>query len=361
MAQAWRFSEVPHNLLPVIASAISALPTSTLELLLVDDTRHRRVPWAYFKDSFSLVTLGCGASLTHFTSPIPLSDAAVDHLIRLPHLSTWRVEGPPPTYPTSHLPLVFPPLVDFTLGGGATHGWLSLFERLDRGVSATQGPTPLAKVKGSLRYLKVRDFNPSCPIVDASFASTVQIFQNLVHLDVGIDCPCEFNEGRCTFKLNDGNVAGLATALPRLESLFLGRPCFENTCATTVACLLPISVRCPRLEKLEVHFNTTNVVDDVNNILGDPRFEELRSLPKCTLSTLDVHRTPLALDKPGFDIVVGGISVIFPSLEHCQGRDRPWIELSTAIRKRKPLKHVGKCSLRFSLRVPIHSWTPDEA
>ena len=138
MARVWRFSDVPRDLLPVIASTISAVPTSNLELLLIDNTRHRMVPWAHFKDSFSSVVLRCGPSLTQFTSPVPLSDAAVDHLIRLPHLRNWRVEGPPPTYSTSHLPLVFPPLAEFTLVKGAARGWLSLFERLEHGVSATK-------------------------------------------------------------------------------------------------------------------------------------------------------------------------------------------------------------------------------
>ena len=349
MAHMWRFSGVPHGFPPFIASTISTLPTSTLELLHVDTTCLRRVSWAYFKDSFSSVALRCGPSLTQFTSPVPLSDAAVDHLIHLPHLRTWRVEGPPPTYSTSQLPLVFPPLAEFILGEGAAPGWLSLFEHLERGVSATQGVTPLAKLKGSLKYLKVRDFNHPCLILDAAFVSSVQIFWNLAHLDVGVDCPCEYNEGQCTFKLNDGNITKLAMALPRLEYLSLGRPCFENTCTTTVACLLLISVRCPKLERLEIHFNTTNIVEDIQNISWDPRFEELRSLPRCTLSYLGVHHTPLALDKHGFEIVAGGMVDIFPSLEHCQGRDRHWGELSTGIKKCKPPKHVGKCSLGFPL------------
>ena len=354
MPQAWRFSEVPRDVLPVIASTISMFPTSTLELLVIDATYHHMLPWAYFKDSLSSVILRCGPSFTQFTSPVPLSDAAVDHLISLPHLRTWRVEGPPPTYSTSRLPLVFPPLAEFTLGKGAARGWLSLFERLERGASATQGVTPLAKVKGSLKYLEVLDFSTPCPIVGGSYASTVQIFWNLAHLDVGINCPCEYNEGQCTFKLNDDNVTEFATALSQLETLFLGRPCFQNTCATTVACLLPISVRCPKLEELEIHFNTTNIVEDIKNLSVDPRYEDLRSLPRCILSYLDVHRTPLALDKPGFEIVAGGMVDIFPFLEHCQGRDPPWNELSTEIKKCKLPNHVGKCSLGFPLAL-IHS------
>lgn len=68
------------------------------------DDSHYELPWAYLKDSFSSVALRCGPSLLEFTSPVPLSDAAINHLIRLPHLRTWRVEGPPPNYSASSLP-----------------------------------------------------------------------------------------------------------------------------------------------------------------------------------------------------------------------------------------------------------------
>jgi len=121
MSQGWRFTEVPRDLLPAIASTISTIPTSTLKLLLVDTTHPRRVSWAYFKDTFSSVALRCGPSLTEFTPPVPLSDAAVDHLLRLPHLRTWRIEGPPPTYSTSP-PLILPSLTKLILGEGAVSG-----------------------------------------------------------------------------------------------------------------------------------------------------------------------------------------------------------------------------------------------
>ena len=340
MSQAWIHSEVPRNILPVIASTISTLPTSILELLLVDTTRFRRVSWAYFQDSFSSVALRCGPSLRKFDSPVPLSDAAVDHLVRLPHLNTWRVDGPPPTFSTLTFPLIFPPLTKFTLGEGAASGWFCLFERLERGVSVTQRVPPLAKVKESLKHLRVQDFHSPCPIVNVSFASTVQIFQNLVCLNVGAMCPSERNEGPCIFRLNNDNVTEIVVALSQLESLVLGRPCFENTCATTVACLLPISVHCIKLEKLEIHFNTTNIVDDIKGMSEDSQIEELRSLPRCTLMCLDVHHIPLTLDEPGFGTVMNGMVDIFPSLEFCGGHDRTWRELSVRIERFKPPEQV---------------------
>ena len=153
-----------------------------------------------------------------------------------------------------------------------------------------------------MRYLDVRS-RPGL-VIDISFVSPTQRFQNLVGLDIVAHCYDENDGGQCTFKLDDSNVANIAMALPRLESLVLGHPCSQNTCATTIACLLPISVRCAKLENLEIHFNTTNIVDDFKNISVDPRFQQLRLLPRCPLSSLDVFEMPLVLDGSDFETVV---------------------------------------------------------
>ena len=305
----------PPDILSAIASAISTLPTSALRHLFVDYSAHG-IPWAHFKDSFSSVALRCESPLIEFTSPVSLSGAAVNHLIHLPHLRTWRVGGPPPRYSASSLPTVFPPLTKFVLGRGATLEWFSLFERLEHGISATQGLTPLFKVKESLEYLKVDELDPRYPTINVSFVAAIKIFQNLVHLDVGVFCHNN-GGGPCVFELNDGDVAALAMALSQLESLLLGHPCRQNACATTVACLLPISVYCLKLDELEIHFNTTNIVDDLKNISEDPRFQTVRSLPRCSLDYLGVWQIPLTVDEADFEAVMNGILDIFPTLDRC--------------------------------------------
>ena len=170
------YSKVPHDLLSTVTSIICALPTSALQSISAFDfDAHRGVPCAHFEDAFSYVVLRCGPSFTEFTSLIPLSGPAINHLIRLPHLRTLRVEHPPPDYRTSSLPFVFPPLgTEFTLGKGVAYEWLSLFKRLEDPVSATQGVAPLSRVKESLEFLRVE--TPPTPIIDSSFASTIQMF-----------------------------------------------------------------------------------------------------------------------------------------------------------------------------------------
>jgi len=248
---------------------------------------------------------------------VPLSGEAVDHLIRLPHLRTCRIEGPPPNYPPSHLPPV-PPLTELTLGKGAACEWLSLLKRL----------RPSSGVRESLKSLKL-----SSPTIDTSFAFPIQIFRNLVDLNVGVFCDSGNGDNRCVFKLGNDNVTELVMALSQLEFLLLGHPCSKNTCATTVACLLLISVHCAKLQVLAVHFNTTDIVGDLKSISDDPRFQELRSRPRCMLPRLDVYKTPLTIDEVGFETVANGMIDIFPSLERCDGTEQnpDWEKLSERI------------------------------
>jgi len=318
---------LPLGSLQILASIISALPTSSLERISVD-TDHHALPWAHFKDSLSSVILRCGPSFTEYNAPVPLSSAALNHLIHLPHLRTWRIHSPPPTYSASSLPLVFPPLKELSLWEGAACGWFPLLRRLEDGASTTQCVTPLSKAKESLIFLNVKDM-PGIN-VDPSFISTIQCFRNLVDLDLMASC-YDGSRDQCIFKLNNGNVTELAMALTQLEFLLLGHPCSENTCLTTVACLLPISVHCSKLEKLEIHFNTTNIVDDLRNILEDPRFQQLRSLQRCPLTRLDVYETPLRLDESDLETVVEGMADIFPSLTDFYGIEKSWFVLSRQI------------------------------
>ena len=100
---------------------------------------------------------------------------------------------------------------------------------------------------------------------------------------------------------------------------------------------LPISVSCPKLDEMEIHFNTTNIVGDLKNLLEDPRFQTLRSLPRCSLNYLGVRRMPLTIDELGLEAVVNGMIDIFPSLAHCDnvpGDNLDWEELSERIADR---------------------------
>ena len=314
----WNNTGVPSHILPTSASKISALPTSSLKQISVD-VNHQKVPWKHFTDSFSSVILRCGSSLMVYDSPVPLSNAALDHLVQLPHLHGWRIRGPPPNWPASSWPLVFPPLMELTPGKSTARGCLSLLGRLEDGASTTQGLAPLSRTKESLQVLNIEGI--SGIDIDYSSVSTIQIFRNLAVLNVDVSCHDGANRGKCIFELDNDDVTEFAMVLTQLETLFLGHACFENTCLATVACLLPISIHCSKLELLEIHFNTTDIVDDFKNIYEDPQLQQLRSLPRCPLMRLDVYQILLNLDESDFGIVVNGMIDIFSSLNIVKGSD----------------------------------------
>ena len=112
---------------------------------------------------------------------------------------------------------------EFTLGAGAARGWLSLSERLADRASAMQGATPLSKAEESLKSLNTEV--PSGLIIDTLLTSPIQIFRNLVHLSIVVSCRDESDGGSAISSCND-HFTDLATTLPRLESLLLGRACF---------------------------------------------------------------------------------------------------------------------------------------
>ena len=339
----------PSGLLPTLTSITSSLPTSSLQVLSVN-VAQPVILRRYFTDSMSSVVLRCGSSLTTYNSSIPLSKAATNHLIQLPNLRSWLVRGPPPDYPASSLPPGFPPLTNLHLAEGAAHGWLRLLERLNGSASTISGVTPLSETKASLKSLHIQD-SPGFTI-DASVIAPVRNFRNLTLID--IDTFCGGDKDQCTFKLNDDNVAELTAALPQLESLLLGHACSRNSCVTSVACLLSISVHCVKLESLEIHFNTTHFVEDLKNIPKDPRFEQMPSLPRSSLQYLDVYDTPVTLNDHDFETVVKEIIGIFPSLRGCEGYGQGWRELSWRLRKLQEDHSrgiVGECDFRFPLRL----------
>ena len=319
------YSGPPDSISPALASTISALPASALKTLWIGAEWESSLDtyWAHLKDSFSSVVLCCGPSLVRLSSQTPLSDEAVDHVIRLPHLRTWEVEGPPPSCSASSPKFILPPLKEFTVGAKSARGWLSLFRSLEVRLSATQDVTPLSRMKKSLRRLSVYG-HFSAFIIDLSFVFPIQIFQNLGFLHVGVGCS---SEGRCIFKLNNDDIAKFAMAMPQLDYLVLGPTCSKNTCATTAACLLPLSVYCVRLSVLDIHFNTTNIVDDLKNISVDPRFQELHSLPRCEVWRLGVPDVPPVLDESGLRTVVDGMRYIFPRLSAFGHGMGTWHEL----------------------------------
>ena len=135
----------------------------------------------------------------------------------------------------------------------------------------------------------------------------------------------------CTFGLPDDDVAEIATALPNLVNATFGDVCAANSCRTTVSSLLFLSTRCKNLEYLEIHFNTTNLCNDLKLIPENPRFHDLRAFPRCQLKRLSISYAPLWIRVEDHGPVAIGFLDIFPSLCRINGTAAGWYELSSKL------------------------------
>lgn len=300
--------DIPWVQQVALAQVISFLPTS-LKHLSVTCCAEKEGP---LKDVISALVCRCGSSLGSFETCVPLSEAAIRHIMQLPHLRAWHtVQGPPRSVPTS----IFPSLEDLHLGDRAAIPWLHLL--------ASRGNwdgSALATSHSNIREtLKTLDC-PRGTIVNSIFLSSVVKFSNLVLLRVHTLC---HDEGGCPFRMTDDDVNDLTSALPRLKTLGLGDPCGLNSCETTVASLLSISVHCLDLTVLYIHFNTLTIVEDTQRLLDEGSG---RDRAKCKLEDLWVGSMPLEIRSEDVETVATGLKAIFPSLI-CAGYDGRWCEL----------------------------------
>jgi len=113
-------------------------------------------------------------------------------------------------------------------------------------------------------------------------------------------------------------MENLAIALPHLErGLRLGHPCGFDTCKTTVAALMSISVHCLDLTVLKTHFNTLEIVRDLQRVFDRGAG---RDDAKCRVSNLPVGGGLSIEVQENIETVVMGLKVIFPCLRSLVNR-----------------------------------------
>ena len=294
-----------------VAEVISCLPASLEHLFLMFGLRTRDP----LESAISSLVLRCGPPLRSFDCSIPLSEAALHHLIQLPNLRSWVAFGEPPrTIP----PLAFPSLEELRLRPEALSWLHPLTARVDDTLRDDPKSTAVVmktNIKETLKLLRCPKNTP----VDPTLLSSILSFRNLVALYVEND-PCDMGD-ICTFDLTDYDVENLANTLPSLATVKLGEVCDFNSCRTTVASLLSISTRCLALTVLEIHFNTRTIAGDIRSLLdGGSGCDK----PRCGLEILWVGHLPLRVPEEDIGTVAMGFADIFPRLKHFPGWDDIW-------------------------------------
>jgi len=286
------------------AQIISALPTS-LESMDVGSHDDDAEP---VKDALSSFFCRCGPSLRSLGTRSPLSDTATLHLMQLPNLSRWKTDQGPPQATSASIPQS---LEHFEFDGGGALPWLRFLASGGEGIG---------------ERLKSLDL-PDCTVIDLTFLSPAVSLRNLVNLRV-FNYSCKAMDS-CLFRLTDGGMEDLAAALPRLKCLWLGNACRLDTCKTTVASLMSLSIHCPNLLLLGTHFNTRTIVEYMQGLL-DGGVGHDRA--KCQLRSIFVGDIPLRLDSADLQTVAMGFSLIFPHMTQLVGSNGHWSELGRRMR-----------------------------
>jgi len=232
----------------------------------------------------------------------------------LPNLAAWRAAQPAPTELVSsplRPAIPFTQIAHLSLHTTTPLNWLSFIGAL---AGEKSDPLPVPRAPGFT-------------------------FGNLTSFDM--DAPSGRCLYSCTFPLTDSDISLLAAALPHLEWVHLGPPCFFNTCQTTFRSLHTLSTRCLRLQHLYMHINTATLVQDIGSVFE----EETRGTPgscvgkrSCPLSLWCAHCIPLeaSVGVGDLEVVVKGFFAISVTIDvpvtFSDSNSRLWAKISGGIK-----------------------------
>ena len=319
-----RFQFVCHptniEILGDLASVMAELQTSSLQWLVVDISVPEGPVLTNLTVALSSAILRCGPFLNSIIVPVPLTDAAIRHIMRLPELFSWATRNGPPDVSGFPLSNTFPKLRQLSPCSVKALKWLPFFNANTYHTSSGR-VVPVPRNHGPHQTL-ISIFSPyGAPTeVDTTVISPILLFRGLVELQ--LESICSRAHG-CSFHLTDDDVGKIVAALPNLTTLNLGRACSADSCETTIASLLIISTGCKNLKHLTLHFRTRNLLHDLKSMPNDPRLRDLFQLPRCGLELLDASRAPLRMAQ-GYKRTAEEFLRIFPSIRKVSGGKKGW-------------------------------------
>ena len=308
---AFKFSCGEDNIgvLADLASVMAELQVPSLQSLGITNPIPEDPILTSLTTALSSAILRCGPSLASLVVCVPLTDAAVRHIMQLPELTTLDMtNGPPEVSGLSPLN-TFPKLKSITLSTIEALNWYPFFMADPHHTSLDQ--------------------------VGAPFVSPVMWFRGLKELH--LESLCSRAHG-CGFSLTDSDIAEMAAALPNLVHLDLGEVCSADSCETTVASLLIISTCLKDLKYLDIHFRTGNLLLDFGSMSSNPQFRDLFHLPRCGLQSLDLYSAPLGREE-GYEQAAGGFLSIFPSARWITGVEPGWDKICKELTRSRDIYH----------------------
>ncbi|KAF9792958.1 hypothetical protein BJ322DRAFT_90657 [Thelephora terrestris] len=306
---------------PNVGPILDFFPVETLEELRFQDSSGDRA----VQDAISKLVLKTTAALRSIVVSSDLSDAAIQHVTRLPNLSDASV-----TFANLDRLSVSPDAGTFPLrtletrvdGAGGWKYLLHNVKNLDSAVlfsSTVFQPEEIVAVFGflidkgfhqTLRRLFFAVQN-QCDLTPQVLAP-LHKFESLTTLSVTSFC----GPIQCKSRLTNEALAQLAEALPQLVKLFLGAaPCATSTGEITLAGLRPLSTHCIHLETLQIHFSAFDIPSDIpDDALSSPSDQEPPGPNHCHLSQLVVGALPVSTSENSLLIVAYFLHQLFPRL-----------------------------------------------
>ena len=186
--------EDSDRVLADLAPMILELPVSSLRSLHIDARIPGKTVPTVLESAVSSTIIRCGPSLTSLRIEVSLSDAAVQHITKLPKLTLWKAVDGPPRVSDLHLSNTFPQLETLELiTEELALEWIPFFGAISRHASSSQ-PSDRRPVQ----KLIVLESCAEIP-VDAAFMSPTMQFRGLAKLWPNSSCP---NANGCTFQLD---------------------------------------------------------------------------------------------------------------------------------------------------------------
>ena len=317
---AFEFSSRDIEAIAGLASVMTELQTPCLRTLNIEFSPLEDPLSTNVTTALSSFVLRCGSLLTEIVILVPLTDAAIRHIMQLPELTLWETKSRPPDVPGLSPLDTFPKLERIYLRSVEAINWLPFFKTDTYRASSNQ-VTHVPRNRGPYQTLTTIycDYAASCQ-VNAAFMSPVMLFRGLNTLHLEWIC----STGWCGFRLTDDDVGEMAAALPNLTALDLGSICSADSCQTTVASLLIISTCCKHLKVLRTHFRTGNLLHDLDSMPSNPRLHGLFQLPRCRVRGLCLSNAPVRMGSDCYKRVAEGFISIFPSIDWVYGNGRVW-------------------------------------
>ena len=333
-----------------IASTVTTLPTLCPNLQAINLPYLPRNPMITAAIS-EMVLATDRNTLQKFDVGSLLTKEASDMVYKLPNLRILRVMiGRGASFPSvslsnlTNLEIICNDESDWPrLFHGATFGKLETVQFFPESEEIGDFLEAFERVASSIQNtLSTFQVSPECAW-NPNYSSLLR-FTQLVDLDIGFSC-----EDGCFSEVDDDIVIDISRVMPKLQALKLGNePCREFTAGVTAKGLVALTLHCPDLWHLRVHFQVASLSAPPVNPGITQNAEPTGSRTDCGLMQLVAGEIPM----PDESVLTVGLALlqIFPRIMSIEYIDEGWGKVEAAIHL---YRRIVGCSSKHSLTT---SW-----